>query len=406
MFAGVKPITIFAITSKANEGAIGKSLANEKASNLKFEFVKTLDELEAKLNEEQPAFIVLQYDKKISEKIDRLTRTAPQSEVIVLLPKKNIAEADQILFAGARAFIPVPWKDDEFVNAFVRLYELSRRTHQNGGNQAQEQDADNLFVTVFTPRPGAGASTVAVNLAISMMEQTDKSTLLADGDSYLGHVDLMLNLRAETTITDLIPHVDSLDARLIHNAVSQHASGLNVLLGPESIEEAQSLQAEHVYKIAEALGSSYRYVFVDGGCTLDEKTITWMDMSDLVMVVLSPNLADLRDVQRFLNFAIALHIPSDKFLFVLNNLGMRGSLQEEEAGAALEVDLMASIPYDEPKAVRAINRGVPVSIGESRSGMGRSFEKLAKSLAVVEQTLPPDKAGSGKDILASSSRLG
>jgi len=84
-----------------------------------------------------------------------------------------------------------------------------------------------------------GCSTIAINLAIALHEQLDVRVLLMEGKMIFGHLGLMLNLRPQNTIADLIPHAGALDDSLVEEVVSRHASGIDVLLGPPDLNVGQ-----------------------------------------------------------------------------------------------------------------------------------------------------------------------
>jgi pilus assembly protein CpaE len=399
-------ISVLAIVSKSQQEKITAAV-KQATGKLQVQYTKT-GELESLLKKGLPDFLVFEYAEDLGTRIDQLTQKHPSVDIVVLLPKQNLDKANQILLAGARAFVPVPFENDEFIDSFLRLEELETRSHPKEAGDQPVNDRSRTLA-VFSPRGGVGCTTIAVNTALAIHKATNKRTLLVDGKVSFGHVDLMLNMKGETSITDLLPHIENLDPRLIDSVVLQHASGLYTMLGPQTIEDGQSLQADHIFQIANAIKKEFDDILIDCGTQLDEKTVTWMDVSQKVLLVLTPTLADLRDIRRFLAFIHSLNIHAEKFMLILNKVGLKGALSVEEIESALGIRVFASLPQDEARAVRAMNRGVPVYFDDPRSSLGKAFTNLGNRLDkyLVAEAVPDHATKRGRrDLMSVTSRLG
>jgi pilus assembly protein CpaE len=129
----------------------------------------------------------------------------------------------------------------------------------------------------------------------------------------------MLNLRTANSITDLISHAGMLDQHLINQVVVDHVSGIKVMPSPVNVVEGQGVRPDDLYKVVVALQGTFPVIVVDGGNYLSENTVTYMDASDRVLLVMNPNLASIRDVKQFLDLSRTLSYAPEKILLVLNN---------------------------------------------------------------------------------------
>jgi pilus assembly protein CpaE len=399
-------IRVLASTSKPLQQKIAGAV---KGTSLSVLFCK-LNELEDQLKRTPSDFVILDDGEDLSATIDGLTQKLPEIAIVVLLPKEKLEQANQILLAGARAFVPVPFSEEDLIKTITRLHELQERSHsKDTESRKQTSNQAARLVTFFSPRGGVGCTTLAVNVALAVQKNTENKVLLVDAKENFGHVDLMLNIKPETTVTALLPYIDHLESRLIESVVQPHVSGIFTLLGPQSIEEEQNLQADHMFKIANALKEEFNFILVDCGNQINEKCVTWMDVSQRIFLVMNPNLSDLRDIRRFLEFAKTLNIPAEKFALVLTKAGLKGGLREQEIEDALNMKILASIPHDETRAVKATNRGVPVMLDEARSPLGRSFTELAQRIIELLEGEPRLDNGTRtgrRDLLTTTSRLG
>ena len=199
--------------------------------------------------ETQPDVILLDFEfhqNHFFDLVDKIATEYPMCAVIVILPESEMVNSERVVLSGARAFIIYPYKSDHLVTTVKRVLELMVRNQGLPASPIAAGCTDQLknTYTVFSPKGGAGSTTVAANLAISLHKALKEDVLLIDGKHLFGHVALCLNLRTGNSIIDLISHVGMLDQRLIKQVVVRHISGIHVLPSPNSISEAQGIRPD------------------------------------------------------------------------------------------------------------------------------------------------------------------
>jgi pilus assembly protein CpaE len=302
--------------------------------------------------------------------------------VVAVLSESEIVNLDRVILSGARAFVQYPYQSDKLVVTIKRVIELLE------GNQPHlvqddelEKDVEKAHTfTVFSPKGGAGTTTIATNLAISLHKTLKKDVLLVDGKLIFGHVALYLNLLTGNSITDLVAHAGMLDQILIEQVVIKHASGIHVLPSPNSITEAQGIGPENLFKVVEGLQQVFPIVIIDGGNSLNENTVTFMDSSEKILLALNPDLASMRDVRQFMEVAGSLSYPKDKTLLILNLTGRKADVKKEEIEDILKMKIFGKIPADENVALSSINEGVPILVKKPRHPISKAFNDIAKDL--------------------------
>ncbi len=267
-------------------------------------------------------------------------------------------------------------------------------------------------VAVFSPRGGVGCTTIAANLAVSLLENTGARVLLMDGKLFFGHLDVVLNIRARNTLADLLPHANSMDESLVKEIVIPHAIGIHVLLAPADMQLAQGIRPDDLYNIYTGLQRQYDYIVIDAGSSLSENTVTLMDAADRIVLVTSPDLASLHDTSRFIQISRALGYPADKILVLLNRVGIPGGIKLKDIETALRHQVFAQVPDDGPECLRSINRGIPLVVRYPRSPAARAIRQLSKSLLAMNaletasEVTTPALNKSQKEALMASSQLG
>jgi pilus assembly protein CpaE len=347
--------------------------------------------------------------------IDDLALQFPNSSVVAVLPTNDPLVAQQVMLAGARAFLITPFSQINLVSTLRRVSELEGRRQQTKmyvPSTATEATRPLRSVTIYSPRGGTGVTSIAVNTAIALAEETGKKVLLFEGKVFFGHMEVMLNLRVQNSISDLIPHATNLDEGLVRDVVTPHPSGIHVLLAPSNVQIAQGIRAEDIYNIFMGVSRFYDYVVVDAGGPLNEISVTLMDATDRILLVTTPDLASLHDTSRFIQLSRSLAYPMDKILMLLNKAGAEGGVKLHDIETVLHNQVYHQIPNDPANVLRSINRGVPYLINYSRSNASKSIQQLARNLTSItlremaHDVMPKQGEKAGHDLLLASSSFG
>jgi pilus assembly protein CpaE len=253
---------------------------------------------------------------------------------------------------------------------------------------------------------------VAINTAIALAEETSKKVLLFEGKVFFGHLEVMLNMRVQNSISDLIPHATNMDENLVHDVVTVHPSGIHVLLAPSNVQVAQGIRPEDIYNVFINVSRLYDYIVVDGGGPLNEISVTLMDAADRILLVTTPDLAALHDTSRFLQLSRSLSYPADKILLLVNKSGVEGGVKTSDIESVLHTQVYHQVANDPAKALRSINRGIPLLVYYPRSPASKSIEQLARNLTTIKlrelshEAIPAAGEKSSRDMLLATSRLG
>jgi len=368
---------------------LSSALKDEKDFNIQ-EHLNGKTEIGATIAKTQPEIVLLDFNLKgeaTYELVDKLASQFPAIAVVVILPESDVHHSDKVILSGARAFILHPFTKKNLMTSLRRVVELLKRNFPNLISQdlgiAAPVKPKNTF-TVFSPKGGTGCTSVAVNLAVGLRQIIKESLLLLDGKHLFGHVAMMLNLRTANSITDLISHAGMLDQQLINQVVVDHVSGVKVLPNPSVIAEAQGIRPEDLFKVITELQSTFSVIIIDGGNYLNENTVTYMDASERVILVVNPNLASIRDTRQFMEVARSLSYPPEKIMLVLNNTGHKPDIHKDEVEKILKASMVCEIPSDESFAINSINEGVPMIIKNPRHPVSKAFQVLA---GVVKTTI-------------------
>jgi pilus assembly protein CpaE len=328
---------------------------------------------------------------------EQIAREVPTTQIIILSVQGETGYMRRAMAAGARDFLVKPPSGDELMATIRRVYEIGQAQAARmapiptavipgvPGRPAAVRQGQ--LVVVFAPKGGVGCTTVAVNLAVALQTRLGASQKVAivDGSFQFGDVGVMLNLQATRSIADLAVRVEELDADLLTSVLTPHSSGIKALLAPPHPEAAEAVigadggmaeGSRRIGAILDGLLREFDIVVVDTWSLLNELTLAFLDRADLILLVVTPLIPDIKDARHFLELADRLGYPREKVGLVINHSDRKTGLRLDQIERAL-IPALAHIPYDERAGIVAANRGLPVVIEEASRPIGQAFVHLA-----------------------------
>jgi pilus assembly protein CpaE len=237
---------------------------------------------------------------------------------------------------------------------------------------------DNRIAAVFSPKGGVGTTTIATNIAMSLAIRRPDRAILIDLDLQFGQSATHLNLEPRQTLADVVREEAALrEPELLRTYAIRHDSGLHLLASPPSPELSELIEPAHVHLLLETVLGSYDSVVVDGGSTLDERTMAVFEHADIVIIPVYPEIAALKAVHGLLDYLAEAGSVGAKTIFVLNNAFAREILKLRDVESALGTKIGAELPYDPFVYLKAVNEGVPVVVGAPRSAPAERLNRLA-----------------------------
>jgi len=173
----------------------------------------------------------------------------PATQIVILSVQGDPNYMRRAMLAGARDFLTKPPSVDEMTAAIRRAGKMAFEERAKAAHTASlpgmgAQLAQGKIIVVYSPKGGAGATTLAVNLAVTLHNE-ETPVALADANLQFGDVAVFLNEQVRTSILDLSPRADELDKELVAEVLINHvASGLKVLAAPTRPEYAENVSGE------------------------------------------------------------------------------------------------------------------------------------------------------------------
>ncbi len=311
---------------------------------------------------------------------------APHGAVIMVTSEERIDFLQKAMAAGAQGYVLKPFgKDAQLFQTIREVHARSsaRRIQTVGGAPLDVSLRPRIGrrIVVLGPKGGVGSTTIAVSLSLLLRrEDTQTTVALLDSDFLGGDTTLHLDLAPEHTILDLVPHIDALDARLIAQIMVQHRTGVHVLARPTNPEQAEALTAEHVRTVLGSLVQMYDEIVVDAALTYDDRMLAVLDLADVYVVTVTPQLGTLRSARHFLQVARTLGYPDDRMCLVLNRASNMAGLSFHDIATLLGTRAILQIPTGGPEVAQAVNDGRPLVLHQPKSPVARALKSIAQEV--------------------------
>lgn len=356
------------------------------------------EELVGRLRESAPNLIVvdLEDDPELGVKfIQFLADTSPTVRVIAAGP----ALSSELLLAAMRAgvsdFLTKPLETGQLLAATERV------TAQLGRAAGTAARKPGQIVAVFGAKGGAGATTIATNLAVVLHRLTGKKTLLVDLDLELGEVALLLGVEPRFNFVDMVQNFHRMDAGLLASYIDQHESGVHLLSAPYHPERAEQVSADEIRRILHFLRQHYDYVVVDTSKSFTPGTMAAFDQSDQVFLVTTVDLPSLRNIQRGLPMLKrVLRRGEDQIRIIVNRYHDDNPISLDDVRKAVGLKVHWTISNDYEAVMESINEGKPIvlngksayaqdlrALGSDLAGLGPSNEQGGRRFGLVRKLL-------------------
>jgi pilus assembly protein CpaE len=315
--------------------------------------------------------------------VDKIIEISKHSHVFVA---GDGTDADLILRsmrAGAKEFLSAPLDSKALLTAIERISKAHTAV-------TKEKKRFGKLFAFFSAKGGTGSTVISTNFAVSLAEQTKKATILVDLDMQLGEVSLFLGIKPAFNIADMADNIHRMDEALLKGFIKKHASGLDVLAAPDSLEKVESVGPSQVAQILQFLKNTYEYVVVDTSNTFDDHTVSALDQSSIVFLISNTDLPSLRNAQRCLSIFERMGYKKEKIKLLINRYQKSLEIRSKDIEETLSFPVYWFFPNDWPTIMNSVNSGMPLST-VNHSEIAGSFASFVRQVAGIQPQKLPDK---------------
>ncbi len=337
-------------------------------------------------------------DAKQLERLQAMSASPLNPATIVMVDPGDMSYLQQAMLAGARGFLLKPFTQAQLMDSLRQTFGILTQQRQVMSAVAvaapREQSAE--IVALFSPKGGVGRTSLAASLAVALHQDGRAPVTLVDGDLQFGDVDVAMNVVARKSAADLLGYVNELEPALIDSALTEHNTGVRLLLSPPYFDPALETDGGRLAHVIKMLASAQKggYVIVDAPAGLGESSLNLLDVSRRVLLVTEANVASLRATKRFLELAAKMEFPENKIVLVLSGYRKEYDTRIAEMERHLGWPIAVTIPSDPLAMALAFNQGQPILCRDRNHPVSKAVLRLAQHLNAngTGDTVPIEEA--------------
>jgi pilus assembly protein CpaE len=301
----------------------------------------------------------------------RQVRAMPGMEklpIIIYSARFQPVDKQAALDAGATDYMPKTVSPSEIVK---RVSELI------GEETAASTPTKSVTLAFFSLRGGVGVTSLAINAAIALALGRKTPIGLTDLNPVAGHAGLMLGLRPQSHLYNLLKSKEDLSGAVVKQHLTEHSSGVHLLASP--LVSPDTSDKYEVKAVIESLGSLFKFNIIDLPHNLNEAIREVLPELDKLVLILSPDVPSLQSAAAAMRMLPKHGLKQENIMPVLNRNTSIPGLSTEAIEKTLRRTLFAEIPF-EPNMIMAINSGKPLVLHSPQSAATTAIARLAVSL--------------------------
>ncbi len=310
----------------------------------------------------------------------------PGTQMILVSEKEDINLLKRAMQSGVRKLMLRPLESNELISGVKQIAEAYRRTLESkrnvsglpnaaGPGLGQQALKASQIITIFGNKGGIGKSIIATNLAVAAATRYKNEVALVDLDLQFGDISLMMNINPRKTIAELMQESGEMNADLVDEYFYERC-GVKVLSAPHKPELGELVTSFGVETVLKICRQMYSYTIVDTPTFLDDTTLTALEMSDLVLILISLDIPTIKNIKKGIDILESLKMLPRTKLVLNRSSSLSVGLEAHDVEQVLDMKIAASIPSDFKITVSSVNRGTPFLNMSPKAPISKSIIEL------------------------------
>lgn len=328
-------------------------------------------------------------DQKALGLVESLSRSFPSCGIIVVSQRTDGQMILKAMRAGAREFLNSPVQLDELVGALDRVGSTREGNARSGSSS---------IISVAGSSGGVGTTSIAINLAVALAQNPDRSVALIDMDLALGDADVFLDMIPDYTLLDVAQNISRLDLALLRKSLTKHETGVYLLPRPVQIEDTAGITTEDFRRVLGLLKASFSHLVIDLSKSYSRLDIAALEASQHILLLTQLDLPCLRNVVRLLTSLEAYEGVNEKVKVVVNRAGLdKTQISSAKAEETIDREIYWRIPNNYGVISECRNNGVPLIQQAPKAAITHSIGELAEKLVGNVAVEDDDSADTKKE---------
>ncbi|WP_439409103.1 AAA family ATPase [Bradyrhizobium sp. DASA03076] len=283
--------------------------------------------------------------------LERLAGVCPPDvRVAVIGENREITFYRELLELGLAEYLPRPLTRDLVLDQL--------RPKLLGDVAANQIDRGGHVVSICGAQGGAGATSIAINLALQLAETTKAKVALLDLHLQGGEAAVMLGVRPGAGLRIALENPMRADTLFLERAAIEVNERVCLVSADEDLDAQLEITEAGVRHVLGLLRQRFNYIVVDVPVPFPPSIYPVIKLSRHVMVLLEAEVTGLRNAHA-LRTAVVNIAGKDRVFTLLNRAGRPGGLPREAVVKAMGAEPDIVIPDLGKGMTEALNLGIP-----------------------------------------------
>src|SRR4051812_45752337 len=282
--------------------------------------------------------------------LERLSSVCPPDVRVALIGEsREITFYRELLEIGVSEYLPRPLTRDLVLDQL--------RPKLLGDVASGPSDRGGHVISICGAQGGAGATSIAINLALQLAETTKAKVALLDLHLQAGETAVMLGVRPGPGLRIALENPMRADTLFIERAAIAINDRVSLISADEELDAKLEITEAGVRHVLGLLRQRFNYIVVDVPVPFPSSLYPVIALSRHVLVLLEAEVTGLRNAHALRNAVTAI-AGQDRVFTLLNRADRAGGLPRASIVKALgEPDMV--IPDLGKRMTEAVNLGIP-----------------------------------------------
>lgn len=334
--------------------------------------------------ERSPLFLLIDLHDSVMPLSDlgRLAEVCePSVQVVALGERNDVGLFRSLLKLGVRDYLVKPLT--------VELLKRTVSTTEGKINPVVLTRAGKMIAFVGS-RGGVGVTTIGLNLARHLAEDTHRRVAYVDLNVYGGAANSMLGIQSNNGLADALQNVHRLDPQYVERTLVAKGSRLFVLSAELDYNAPRPFKAGALGRVLELLCESFHYVMLDVGNRTDPLAGEAFYQASRAYVVADRSVYSTRETLRLLRYIEDRdNNPAASLLLNNPNFATAGKVQTVDFTAAVGRAVLYEVPFEAKAVSIAENLGEAID-EKAANGFNQTIKRIGSDLTgqhvAAEQT--------------------
>jgi pilus assembly protein CpaE len=373
---GTRAADFIAFVSDRQTEQVLKTFVLEQAMPHAHVAVGNIDDAIAYLSkiERSPLFLLVDLQNSVMPLSD-LSRLAevcePSVQVVALGERNDVGLFRSLLKLGVRDYLVKPLT--------VELLKRTINVSEGKINQVSLARAGKTIAFAGT-RGGVGVTTLALNLARHLADDTHRRVAYVDLNLYGGSANSMLGIQSNNGLTDVLQNVHRLDPQYVERTLVAKGSRLFVLSSELDYGAAREFQPGALARVIELLCDSFHYVILDVADPSDALGQEAFNHASRAYLVTDRSVHATRETIRLLRFIEDRDNNPQTSLLINNpNAAVSGKVAPDDLMSAIGRTALHEVQFEQKALATAENLG-EAPVERAANGFNAAISRIASDL--------------------------